>query len=279
MAVTRIARITRYSLTSADPARLVRFYVEVLGFEATDLLHAAADPYGVAGRATIHRLRLGAQEIELVGFDSPGAPYPADSTSHDAWFQHLALVTTDIAAARARLAAADGWRSITAGGEPIQLPASSGGVTAFKFRDPDGHPLELLSFPPDRTPPPWTSVSAPGPCIGIDHSAIAVSDSTRSIGFYETLGLAVSAQSLNHGPEQEALDGAPGVTVAVTALAPEAAPPHLELLAYQTPPVRPGVTGPADTACTRSVLVPAEADRAGSMLLDPDGHRLMLVTG
>ena len=43
--------------------------------------------------------------------------------------------------------------------------------------------------------------------LGIDHSAIAVSDSARSIAFYEALGLRVAARALNSGHEQARLDG------------------------------------------------------------------------
>ena len=34
----------------------------------------------------------------------------------------------------------------------VRLPDNSGGVTAYKFRDHDGHPLELLEFPQGRIP-------------------------------------------------------------------------------------------------------------------------------
>ena len=40
---------------------------------------------------------------------------------------------------------------ITVGG-PIRLPCASGGARAFKFRDEDGHPLELLEFHPEDRP-------------------------------------------------------------------------------------------------------------------------------
>ena len=50
----------------------------------------------------------------------------------------------------ARLSAHAGWTTISTDG-PQLLPASSGGVTAYKFRDPEGHPLELIAFPPGRT--------------------------------------------------------------------------------------------------------------------------------
>ena len=277
--MTAIARIARFSLTSADPDRLARFYVEALGFEPAGITQGEAEPYGVSGRATMHRLRLGAQEIELVGFERPGRPYPDASTSHDGWFQHLALVATDMAAAHARLSGRAGWRTITEGGQPVRLPESSGGVAAFKFRDPEGHPLELLTFPDGQAPPPWAGAHGPAPCVGIDHSAIAVADGARSLAFYGGLGLAVGTRSLNQGPEQEALDAAPGVAVAVTGLVPAEAPPHLELLAYRRPAVRPGIAGPADVACTRTVLVGQDPGEAGRMLVDPDGHILVFATG
>ena len=94
-------------------------------------------------------------------------------------------------AAYARLAAQPGWNTISTDG-PQVLPASSGGVTAYKFRDPEGHPLELLAFPPDAIPARWQKVSATG-CLGIDHSAISVVDTDQSIKFYERLGLGAQA--------------------------------------------------------------------------------------
>lgn len=262
-----VDRVARFSLTVGNTGQLARFYVEALGFMPGKTVRTTAAPYGVDGQATIRRLRLGQQEIELVGFDETGASYPADSTSHDAWFQHLALVTTDMAAAYARLSANTDWRAITTGNGPVKLPRSSGDVTAFKFRDPEGHPLELLEFP----------AGAGKPQAGIDHSAIVVADAEQSIAFYAELGFEVGSRSVNRGPEQEALDAAPGVQVGVTGLSPPQATPHIELLAYRTPAIRPGMIGAADIACTRSVLIPSDPGAAGQMLIDPDGHRVMLV--
>lgn len=272
MVMNTVDRVARFSLTVANTGQMARFYVEALGFMPGKTVRATAAPYGVDGQATIRRLRLGQQEIELVGFDEPGASYPADSTSHDSWFQHLALVTTDMATAYARLCANTDWRAITTGGGttgggPVTLPHASGGVTAFKFRDPEGHPLELLEFPPGS----GTSEA------GIDHSAIVVAHAEQAIAFYEALGLKVSSRSANQGPEQEALDAAPDVRVDVTGLSPPQAGPHIELLSYRTPAIRPGMVGPADIACTRSVLIPSDPGGAGQMLIDPDGHRIMLV--
>ena len=63
------------------------------------------------------------------------------------------------------LSAAAGWRPISEGG-PQLLPPSNGAVRAFKFRDPDGHPLELIWFPPGQGRAVWhagaTSGAVPG---------------------------------------------------------------------------------------------------------------------
>ena len=88
----------------------------------------------------------------------------------------------------------------------------------------------------------------------------------------------MSARSSNQGPAQVRLDDAPEVAVGVVGLDPPAVPPHLELLAYRTPPVRPGPAGPADIACTRTMAIAAGSEPA-CLLSDPDGHRIMLVDG
>jgi hypothetical protein len=134
----------------------------------------------------------------------------------------------------------EGWTAITRPA-PRRLPASSGGVTAFKFRDPEGHPLELLAFQPDTVPPRWRETPhRDGPCLGIDHSAIAVSGTAASAAFYQqVLGFSVVGGSLNRGREQEQLDAVPGAVVEVTALDPGSDhPPHLELLCYRSPSPR-----------------------------------------
>jgi hypothetical protein len=92
-------------------------------------------------------LRLGSERIELLEFTgSAGRPYPPDSTSTDLWLQHLAIVVADMACAHERVRANPRFRPISRAG-PVQLPGSSGGVTAFKFRDHDGHPAGTACFP------------------------------------------------------------------------------------------------------------------------------------
>lgn len=224
LSVTRIARIR---LTAVDVDGLARFYAAALGFEHRE--SGGREP----GRALM--LQLGAESVELEASAQAGSPYPRGRSSCDPWFQHFAVVVSDMSAAYARLRGCAGWTPITAT-VPQRLPASSGGVTAFKFRDPEGHPLELLEFPASAVPVVWRAARGPGPCLGIDHSAIVVADTGRSAAFYADLGLCVAGRSLNRGPEQERLDGLPGAVVEVTALAAEGShPPHLELLRYRSP--------------------------------------------
>jgi catechol 2,3-dioxygenase-like lactoylglutathione lyase family enzyme len=306
MAVTRIARI---SLTTADPERLEAFYRQAFGFEriGTDRYQGAgfAQLMGLDGvEAEAIVLGLGRQTLELVAFSPAGRPYPPDGASNDPFFQHLAIVVSDMRAAYAKLRDCRGWKPITRP-EPQRLPPSSGGVTAFKFRDPEGHPLELLAFPPGSEPPVWRE-RRDGLCLGIDHSAIAVTETARSIAFYENLlGFCVTNRSLNHGEEQQKLDDIPTPIVEVTGLAPgPAEPPHLELLCYRTPkPHRSPETMQSgnDIAATRLVLeiddlpgviqtlsraeVPfissgtatLPGGRSAALIRDPDRHALLLL--
>jgi catechol 2,3-dioxygenase-like lactoylglutathione lyase family enzyme len=309
MALIQIGRI---SLTTADADRLATFYRQAFGFEEMEAEHCSGESFarltGIEGaRARSLPLRLGEQTIELVAFADPGAPYPAAIASDDPRFQHIAIVVADMEAAYSRLCACEGWTAITRPA-PQRLPASSGGVIAFKFRDPEGHPLELLAFPPGNVPPRWRKApSAQGPCLGIDHSAIVVSGTAPSAAFYQqVLGFSVAGGSLNRGPEQERLDALPGAVVEVTALDPgTGSPPHLELLCYRSPGCRrdaPAALNCNDVAATRLTLefddarslehrlaaarvrfisagtVMLRDNRPAQLIRDPDGHAL-LVTG
>ena len=124
--------------------------------------------------------------------------------------------------AYAHLSSHGGWRPISEGG-PQLLPPSNGAVRAFKFRDPDGHPLELIWFPPGQGRAVWHQKVSAALFLGIDHSALSVASTPRSLAFYRALGLRVSERSVNWGPAQERLDGVPGARVRVTSLRPVSA--------------------------------------------------------
>ena len=185
-------------------------------------------------------LRLGRERIELLEFmDSAGRPYPPDSTSTDLWFQHMAIVVNDMTRAHKKVMANPRFRMISRGG-PVRLPDSSGGVTAFKFRDHDGHPLELLAFPAGHGPGEWRSTNGGGPFLGVDHTAIAISDTARSASFFEAVfGFRAGPGTDNRGPEQDALDDVDDVRVRVTPLARGLPAPRMELLSYHVGRRRP----------------------------------------
>ncbi|MGH6984750.1 MAG: VOC family protein [Stellaceae bacterium] len=282
----RINRLARFSLTTANIERTAAFYEAAFGCRpiGTDRLSGrdfdcSMNLTGGADRIT---LSLGGEIIELLQFASPGESYPHASSSSDLVFQHFAIVVADMPQAFQRLSTVAGWTPISSGG-PQRLPASSGGVIAFKFRDPEGHPLELLAFP-DGAHPNWPIPPHGETCLGIDHSAISVSDSAASIAFYESFGLAVSARSFNRGSEQENLDDVPGAQVDVTALAPRQPTPHLELLCYRSAhrhptPVRKG----NDIASTRLIFELCKTSNAADSHIavrsvrDPDGHVFFIV--
>jgi catechol 2,3-dioxygenase-like lactoylglutathione lyase family enzyme len=233
--------------------------------------------------------------------DPPGIAYPSGSTAADLWFQHCAIVTNDMACAYQRVA-----RNISAPisqDGPQRLPPSTGSVEAYKFRDPDGHPLELIRFPEGVGAPAWQCPSV-GPTLGIDHSALSVGDAECSLAFYARLGLVQSSRHLNTGPEQDRLDGLSEVAVDVIGLAPSAErTPHVELLCYHTPRGRSGApsrrshdiadsrlifevqdlaslvrTLDAAGARVSSVVELAPNSRA-ALVRDPDGHAIVLLEG
>ena len=277
LAQNAVQRLARFVLVTQDATRLCRFYEQAMGF-----CRFAAGRHSESGTgADSITLVLGCEFVELLQFDLPGRLYPEAASASDLCFQHFAIVVADIEKAYRRLCGVEGWRAISTGG-PQLLPESSGGVSAFKFRDPDGHPLELLAFPDGKSPAPWQARPNRELFLGIDHSAIAVSDSARSIAFYEALGLRVAARSLNSGREQANLDGVGHPNVEVTALAPRQATPHVELLCYRSAAHHAkAALRDSDVAATRLIF---EVDRhtlenrpSRQTLIDPDGHRLVLV--
>jgi catechol 2,3-dioxygenase-like lactoylglutathione lyase family enzyme len=294
-------KLLRIERNTASLARAAAFYRDALGFHIEDanakppawtLLPGLCD---TAPRCA--RLSLGAQTLLLAGF--PGAaPYPAHGASNDLCFQHCAIVVDDMDAACERVMG-HGATPITREG-PQTLPPSTGSVTAFKCRDPDGHPLELIAFPDGSGDPAWQSAHAPGPALGIDHSAIGVGDVERSTLFYQLLGLRIAARGVNRGIGQQRLDALADVEVDVIALEAATRTPHLELLGYRRPRGRTdAATRLADVAADRlvwqagnvDVLLGAITDgdfadaiiasgfidgATAALLRDPDGHLMVL---
>jgi len=302
-----IRRVDAVALTVSDMDRSLDFYTRVLPFERVGSREVSGDAYehlyGVFGaRVRIERLRLGDEFLELMQFLAPlGRPIPVDSHSNDRWFQHVALIVSDMDRAYALLRENRVEHASTG---PQLLPAwnpAAGGIRAFYFRDPDGHALEILQFPPGKGSPKWQRKEAL--FLGIDHTAIVVSDTETSLRYYrDALGMHVAGNSENYGPEQERLNNVFGARLRITALRADSGP-GIEFLEYLAP--RTGRPMPVDTqandlwhwqieasgdvgAVDRAVReghyayvspgpVAVDAPRADALLVrDPDGHALMV---
>jgi catechol 2,3-dioxygenase-like lactoylglutathione lyase family enzyme len=262
MAVS-VGRLARICLNATDPEALARFFIEALGFSR--LGSEARPPRALA---------LGPTRLDIL--HATGRPYPGNVPGWSPLFQHCAILTADMRRAMARLKEFEDWTPISTHG-PEHLPESSGGATAFKFRDPEGHPLEFLSLPESSAGP---RAEAADLFLRIDHSAISVGGTERSVAFYASLGLELGARSLNIGPEQERLDGVPGAEVEVTALVlPSGAKPHVELLRYRGAFDR-NVPLPqlGDVAATRLVFA-VESDDALDAICNRHSDRLILHDG
>jgi catechol 2,3-dioxygenase-like lactoylglutathione lyase family enzyme len=232
--------IESIGITVANLDRAVRFYSEVLTFVEVgravwDRSELATLTGLAAPGARVARLRLGEELLELTEYTRPlGRLSPPDTRSNDRWFQHIAIVVTDMAEAYDRLVA-HGARAISVA--PQRLPdwnPSAGGIEAFYFLDPDGHPLELIQFPSAKGHPRWHRSSG-RLFLGIDHTAIVVAETEASLSFYrDVLGMEVVGRSENFGAEQERLNRVRGCRVRITTLAAESGL-KIELLDYVTP--------------------------------------------
>ena len=227
-------------ITVSDADRALKFYSEVLSFEKVSDQTVRDTNYlrlegATASGVRVVRMRLGDEYVELVQFaGTQGRPVPADSRSNDRWFQHIAIVVSDMRRAYERLRDAHVEQISFS---PQRLPdwnVNAAGIEAFYFRDPDRHALEVIHFPPDKGQSKWHA-PANKLFLGIDHSAIAIGDTNRSLRFYrDLLGLPIVGRSDNSGIEQEHLSGVPGAVVHITSLRASSGP-GIELLEYRSP--------------------------------------------
>ncbi len=264
---------------------------------------------GVFGsRSRIVDLRLGGEKIELTEYLTPqGRPIPVDSRSNDRWFQHIAIIVSDMEKAY-QILRSNKVRHASTG--PQTLPSyitAAAGIKAFYFKDPDNHVLEILSFPPDKGAAKWHELAKSGRLfLGIDHTAITVGDSDASLKFYrDALGLTVAGTSDNYGPEQEHLNNVFGAKLHITGLRTKEDGIAVEFLEYVAP--TDGRPFPRDTRSPdlwhwetsflsskidnllvllkpdfiSSGIVPFAEPRLGfrraSMFRDPDGHAIRLI--
>ncbi|MCL4708915.1 VOC family protein [bacterium] len=316
-AVTAVEAI---GLTVSDMDRALDFYTQVLPFKKISEVEVAGEAYehlqGLFGlRMRVVRLELGDEFIELTDYLAPeGRPIPVDMRSNDHWFQHIAIVVSDMDKAYAHLRKHNVQHASTG---PQRIPdwnKAAAGIRAFYFRDPDGHHLEIIYFPSGKGDSKWQSKGqgANGKnelFLGIDHTAIVVSNTEESLKFYrDLLGLKVAGESENYGTEQEHLNNVFGARLRISGLC-AAQGPGIEFLEYLAP--RDGRPTPndirandlihwqttlhvpnADAMVQRllaigasfispaaSVTIPEAAlgFKKGFLVRDPDGHAIRVV--
>jgi catechol 2,3-dioxygenase-like lactoylglutathione lyase family enzyme len=300
-------------MTVADMDRSIEFFNKILSFEKVSDVEVHGREYeklqGVFGlRVRVVRMKLGDETIELTHYLAPeGRPIPAGWRSNDHAFQHIAIVVSDMDKAYRQLRAHKVRHASTA---PQTIPPSNqaaAGIRAFYFKDPDGHHLELIYFPPGKGDPRWQQASDKL-FLGIDHTAMVVSNTARGLQFYrDLLGLRVAGESLNYGTEQEHLNNVAGARLHITGLRASGGP-GIEFLEYLAP--RDGRAAPKDTRANdiwhwQTTLATADAAiaerklrrtsaqlispgvalipdksfgfRKGFLARDPDGHGLQIV--
>jgi len=231
--------IAGVSITVTNLERAIQFYEGVLHFKKTSeyTLNAAAAKslFEVNENIKVATLKLGEESIELWECKTPGRAIPTDARSNDLSFQHIAIVVSDMEAAYQQLRKAKVQFVSTAPQTlPDYLPAAAG-ISAFYFRDLDGHNLEIIHFPKGKGNEKWQK---PGDQVflGIDHTAIGIGDTDSSLDFYDAaLGLKVAGNSENYGSEQEHLNQVFGAHLIITGLKAQQGF-GLEFLDYLSPP-------------------------------------------
>src|SRR6266852_1342228 len=307
-----VTHVDAVGMTVSDMDRSVDFFSNILSFEKVSDVEVAGEDYehleGLFGlRMRVVRMRLGEEFITLTEYLAPrGRPIPVDSRSNDHWFQHIAIITSDMDKAYTWLRQN---KVEHASSGPQRLPdwnKNASGIKAFYFHDPDGHNLEILEFPAGKGDAKWHRPSD-RLFLGIDHTAIVVSDTEASLKFYrDVLGMRIVGESENYGTEQEHLNNVFGARLRITNLH-AAAGPGIEFLEYLTP--RDGRPLPADEHAndlmhwqtklmTGDTAAAAQQVRAGTfafvssgtvtlpevtlgfkkgfLLRDPDGHVMQL---
>ncbi len=310
---SQIRAVASVGITVADMDRAIEFYSQVLSFRKVSDVEVWGNEYerlqGLFGlRMRVVTMELGNETIELTDYLTPGGrAIPLDSRSNDLWFQHLAIVVSDMDLAYQTLRQHQVQYVSTA---PQRLPeyiSAAAGIEAFYFRDPDGHNLELIHYPAGKGDPRWQQTSD-RLFLGIDHTAISISHTADSLRFYrDLLGLKLTGESTNYGTEQEHLNNVLGARLHISGLRADSGL-GIEFLEYLQP--KDGRLMPMDmrsddlihwqtTLITKesqtlaqrlhsngydllssgiiTLTDPSLGFRQGFLIKDPDGHVLRII--
>jgi len=307
----QVIKVEAIGITVKEMDRSLKFYTDVLGFKKiSDAEYTGEEIENLLGLFGIHtrvaRLQLGDEFIELTDYLTTGGHgIPEDAKSNDLIFQHIAIVVSDMDKAYGQLRKCNVEHVSTA---PQTLPKSipgAAGIRAFYFHDPDDHNLELIWFPKGKGQEKWQQTNGKT-FLGIDHTAIGVSNSENSHRFYsELLGIEKKGESWNKGIEQAHLNNVESASLHITGYRATQGP-GIEFLQYISP--GPGKPYPADSRAddiwhwqTTLVVEDAEAlfhklkvknavsiskdivrqringaDCKSFILRDPDGHALLI---
>ncbi len=244
-----IVAVESAGMTVADMDQAIEFYSTALSFKKMSDVEVLGTEYeqlqGLFGvRLRVVRMQLGEEVIELTEYLTPkGRPIPIESRSHDRWFQHIAIVVSDMDRAYQHLRRFKVQYTSTA---PQRIPDSNkaaAGIRAFYFKDPDGHNLEIIYFPSGKGNSKWQKPTNQL-FLGMDHTAIVVSNTQASLKFYrDLLGLKLAGESMNFGTEQEHLNNVQGARLQISGLRSPSGV-GIEFLDYLEP--RDGRSLPAD---------------------------------
>lgn len=246
----QVKEVDAIGITVSDLNRSVDFYTQVLGFQKVSEYEGwGEESEQLAGQFGIHfktaRLQLGTEFIELTDYlTSGGRSIPEDAKSNDLFFQHIAIVVSDMDRAYTRLRSFGVEHVSTAPQTlPVSIPAAAG-IRAFYFHDPDRHNLELIYFPKGKGQDRWQQAKG-RLFLGIDHTAIGIRNTDSSLRFYQAfLGIERKGDSWNQGIEQAHLNFVENASLHITGLRSSQGP-GIEFLQYINP--GPGRTYPADS--------------------------------
>ena len=246
--MNNIKKIINTSQTTVNLQKQINWYTTNLGFSCISETRIdglwLGELIGIPG-AIINKasLRIGEEFLELWEFEQVPTQkndkivatlIPEDSQSNDLWFQHICIVVSNLNDAFNKGASNATQISRTL----VTLPESNkeaANIEAVKIKDSVGHPLELLKFPQDKGSQRWHKANSKL-FMGIDHTAIGVSDTQKSIAFYnELLGMEIAGNGINYGKEQDQLDGLINTKVVITSLRANSNGMGIELLDYQLP--------------------------------------------
>jgi len=240
--------VVGFTVKNADAS--AEFYHKVLGFKKISDEEFYGDNYdklqGIFGlRMRVVQMQLGDETIALTQYlTAGGREIPADMKSNDLYFEHIAIVVSDMDKAYRHLRKYM-VAHVSTGPQTIpQSNAAAAGVKAFYFHDPDMHDLELIYFPAGKGQPRWQD--AKGKLfLGIDHTAISITNTDSSLHFYrDILGIEPKGESWNIGMEQAHLNNIENASLHITGLRCNAGI-GIEFLEYLYP--GPGKPFPANS--------------------------------